>query len=233
MLTLQPEQLQIAEVACIGYTCYHHNRNQRETGNKNPSWLSNHIKTKTENNTPMCSPETQPLPTKPKSSSVQRKTGTAQTCKETRQPPTTWCTSPWASAGESWRHLAFSSFSTLSLLGWERGRVFVFTPLSLASYIAYLPQLWLLLRASFYSTYSRGLSLCCSPVHLCYTRIQVLLKNYKMKLVSVHYDGTQISQPTTALPPCPNRVPGLEVFTPATYQKAVPNDTNNNFHFYG
>jgi len=42
----------------------------------------------------------------------------------------------------------------------------------------------------------------------------------------------QISQPATALPPCPNCVPGLEVFTPATQQKAAPNDTNDSFHFH-
>lgn len=90
----------------------------------------------------------------------------------------------------------------------------VFIPLSLASHIAYLPLLWLLLRASFYSTSSHSLSLCCSCSHLYYT--QVLLENYKMKLVSVHYDGMQISQPATALPPCPNCILGLEGFTPAT-----------------
>lgn len=64
----------------------------------------------------------QPLPANPKSSSVQKKR-TAQTCKETRQPPARRCPLPSARARESCRHLAFSPFSTLVLPGWEPGRV--------------------------------------------------------------------------------------------------------------
>lgn len=193
MLTLwlaqQPMQ---ATSAAICHICYDHKKNRREIENKYLSWLSKHINKKTENSIPMCSSETQPLPTnQPKKQQCAENDKNSSDLQGDQRAPAMRCSPPWVTTGESCRHLAFSPFSTLSLLGWEPRRVLVFIPLSLASYIAYVPQLWLLLRAYFYSTFSGSLSLSCYCVHLYYTCIQVSLKNYEMALVSVHYKGMQ------------------------------------------
>lgn len=125
-------------------------------GDKNPLWLSDHIQ-RLRIISRTCSPGTQPSQSNPKSSKVERKTPDLQTQE----------TSPI--------HPAFSPFSTLSLPWWELEKDFI--PLSLTPCTAHLPQLWLLLRAFFYSASSWSLFLCCSHVHLCNTCIQLLLKH--------------------------------------------------------